>query len=165
MKKWSTLVLLVVLGLASGASAALTLVGVPTEPIGIGETITIIVSNSEGGAYSGWLEINAPAIVAFDGAPEFTPAGDPGGSSQMTHWPDFGAWYEFSVNSFPPSPAIAAGEHILIHVVGVSEGTSSLRLYASDGETLLDQCSISVIPEPTTVALLGLGSLLLRRRR
>jgi hypothetical protein len=165
MKKWSTLVLVVVLGLASGASAALTLVDVPTEPISIGETITIKVANDADGAYSGWLEIDAPEIVAFDGAPEFTPAGDPGGASQMTFWPDFGAWYEFSVTSFPPSPAIAAGEHILIHVVGVSEGSATLKLYASDGETILDQCSISVIPEPTTIALLGLGTLLLRRRR
>lgn len=163
MGKWLPLVL--VLGLASGASAALTLVGVPAEPIDIGEIITISVANSEGGGYSGWLEMTAPAVAGFDAAPEFTPAADPGGVSKMTYWPDYGEWYEFTISSFPPSPAIAAGDHVLIHVKGLSEGSTKLNLYASDGVKLLDQCTISVIPEPATIALLGLGGLLLRRRK
>ncbi len=162
MEKWLPLVLL--LGLASGASAALTLVGEPTEPIDIGETVTIAVASDGAGGYTGWLEMTAPAVAGFDGAPEFTPAGDPGGTSVMTYWPDYGEWYEFSVGSFPPSPAIAAGDHILIHIQGLSAGSSTLSLYDDDGVTLLDQATIAVIPEPATIALLGLGGLLLRRR-
>ncbi len=162
MKKWLTLAL--VLGLASGASAALTLVDAPTEPIEIGETVTITVRNSDDGAYSGWLEIEAPAVVDYAADPEFTAAGNPGGGSKATYHPEFGAWYEFAVTSFPPNPAIEAGDHILVSIIGVSEGSTRLNLYASDGETLLDSATISVIPEPTMIALLGLGGLLLRRR-
>jgi len=48
---------------------------------------------------------------------------------------------------------------------GDKAGSTKLNLYASDGVQLWERAEISVIPEPTTVALLGLGGLLLRRRR
>ena len=115
--------------------------------------------------YSGWLEITAPAVAGFDGDPQFTTAGNPGGTSKMTYQPDYGAWYDFSINSYPPAPVIAAGEHIQIRVKGLSEGSTTLSLYANDGVKILDQCTIAVIPEPATIALLGLGGLLLRRRK
>jgi hypothetical protein len=161
----SSFALVLVVALASVAPADLTLVGVPSEPIGLGDRITITVSNSTGGAYAGWLEIVTPAVVAFDGEPEFTPAANPAGASQMKYWPEYGAWYEFSVVSFPPSPAVQAGDHVLVLVLAVGEGTTKLNLYESDGVTLLDQRAIAVIPEPATIALLGLGGLLLRRRK
>ena len=163
MKK--LLVLTLVLGLASGASAALTLVGAPAEPIDIGESISILVNNSEDGAYSGWLEIAGQAVADYDGDPVFTAAGDPGDTSKMTPADGYPGWYEFTVASFPPNPTIAAGDHIEVNVMGVSEGTAALNLYATDGVTLLDTAQITVIPEPMTIALLGLGALFLRRRR
>jgi hypothetical protein len=163
MKK--LLVLTLVLGWASGASAALTLVGAPTEPIDIGESITVLVNNSEDGAYSGWLEIADQAVADYDGDPVFTAEGDPGGASEMTAAEAYPGWYEFTVASFPPNPAIAAGDHIEVNVMGISEGTTALSLYAADGVTLLDTAQITVIPEPMTIALLGLGGLFLCRRR
>jgi len=163
MKAWFGVVL--VLGLASAAAADLTLVGVPIEPIGVGDTVTITVANSRNGAYAGWLEIGTPDVATFETAPKFTEAGDPGGASLMKYWPQYGAWYEFTVVSFPPNPAVEAGDHIVVRIVGLSAGTTNLNLYDSDGVTLLDRCSIAVVPEPTTIALLGLGGLLLRRRK
>ncbi len=48
---------------------------------------------------------------------------------------------------------------------GRRQGTTRVNLYASDGVQLWESANISVAPEPTTLALLGLGGLLLRRRR
>jgi hypothetical protein len=163
MKK--LLVLTLVLALTSGASAALTLAGGPDAPIAIGETATVTVQSTEDGAYSGWLEVKDPAILSF-GDVEFTAAGDPGTNSTAAAPAEFDGsmWVEFTVASFSPTNPILAGDHILAGVVGAGEGTTQLNLYASDGVTLWDSADITVIPEPVTVLLLGLGSLFLRRR-
>ena len=162
MKKW--FVLACALGLSASANADLVLVDAPTEAIAIGETVTITVRSTDDGAYTGWLEIATPAVGDFAADPELTEAGDPSGSSRVTYYPEFGEWYEFSVVSFPPNPTIEAGDHILVSVIGVSEGSFDLNLYGSDGETLVDHVTIMVVPEPVTIALLGLGGLFLRRR-
>ena len=159
------LVLALVLGLVSAANAAVTLVDGPADPIDIGATATIMVNNSDDGGYSGWLEIVDPTVADFDGMPELTAAGNPDGSSTVVLYPEYGAWYEFSVISFSPTSPVLAGDHVVAKVVGVGEGTTALNLYDGDGETLLQSVAITVIPEPMTIALLGLGGLLLHRRK
>jgi hypothetical protein len=75
-------------------------------------------------------------------------------------------WYgEIIVASLDPGNPIVAGAHININVVVVSsDDIATVNLYASDGVTLLDSATIW-IPEPMTIALLGLGGLFLLRRR
>ena len=163
MKK--LVVLTLVMAVASGANAALTLVDVPTDPINIGESITILVNNSDDGAYAGWLQITDQAVADYDGDPVFTAAGDTAGQSIMELYVDDPGWYTFTVSSLDPANPIVAGDHIQVNIVGISEGSSVLGLYDSDGVTLLDSATVNVIPEPMTIALLGLGGLFLRRRR
>jgi hypothetical protein len=163
MKK--VVVLSLVLGLVSGANAALSLVG-GTDPIEIGDTASIFVANSEGGAYTGWLSIANPPTAAGLQSVEFTPEGNPSGSSTITQHPEYtdAQWIEFSVLSMPPAQ-IAAGNHLELTVVGLSEGTTQLNLYGADGEQVVASVDLNVIPEPMTIALLGLGGVFLLRRR
>lgn len=161
MKK--SLVAVLVLGLASGAGAALKLVDKPADPIAVGEIAALKVESTSSGVYTGWLSIADPTIADFENV-TFTAAGNPSGASTATAHPEFGAWIEFTVASFPPAPQIAPGEHIVVEVKGKSQGTTKLTLYGSDGELIWDSADINVIPEPMTIALLGLGSLFLRRR-
>jgi hypothetical protein len=163
MKK--VLVLLLVMGLASGASAALTFVDVPTDPINIGESIAITLNNSEDGSYGGWLEITDQTVADYDGDPVFTTAGDPEGKSTVDLYVPDPSWYEFTVASTDADNPVVAGDHLVINIAGLSEGTTTLSVYANDGVTLLDSASITVVPEPMTIALLGLGGLFLRRRK
>lgn len=162
MKKLFVLVL--VLGWVSGVQAALTLVGAPTD-LNVGEKATIMVHSDTAEAYAGWLQIETRSVVDYDGAPQFTPAGDPAGDSTITfddRWPD---WYQFSVGSLDMDKPITAGDHILVNVIGVSEGPTKLFLYEANGQTEIAHVNLTVVPEPATIALLGLGALLLRRRR
>lgn len=162
MKK--LLVLVLVLGWVSGAQAALTLVGAPAD-LNVGEKAAITVNSSAGGAYAGWLQIETPAVADYDGAPQFTAAGNPAGDSTMTfddRWP---GWYKFTVASLDLAKPIVAGDHIQVNVIGVSEGKTKLFLFAEDGVTELSRVTLNVVPEPATIGLLGLGALLLRRRK
>jgi hypothetical protein len=162
MKK--LLIMILILGLASAANAALTLVGAP-ESVGIGETATVTLQSTEDGTYSAWLQVEDPSILNFDVAPELTAAGDPAGDSQVTKFAGEEGWYELQVTSFDPTNPIQAGDHVLANVIGVSEGLGKLNLFADDGVTLIECAEISVIPEPATIALLGLGGLLAYRRK
>ena len=160
MKK--VLVVMLVLGLASAANAALSLT--PGGSVDVDKSIAIMVSSSAGGAYQGWLEIVNPAIANFDKDPVILAAGNTGGNSSMTAYPEFGAWYNFTIASLDPAKPILAGNHVTVNIKGIAQGKTVLNLYADDAATLLDSEDITVVPEPVTLMLLGLGGLFLRRR-
>ncbi|UCG58734.1 MAG: PEP-CTERM sorting domain-containing protein [Phycisphaerales bacterium] len=164
-------VTVVVLVLASSANGALSFVpgcsGAPwpsPDPV----TDVCIVSDTDGG-YACWIEILHLEVLECAGGPDFTAAGNPNGDSQINHYEEYPGWYEIIVASLNPSAPVVAGDHVVITLCGDSppppyEWRPCLNLYADDAETLLDTV-YCFIPEPATFALLGLGGLVLLRRR
>ena len=166
MKK--LLVLMLVLGLASAASAGLAVGQVAaSDPAGIpvGETGVVNIASDDAEPYAAWIEIADQSIADYAVEPEFTEAGNPNGNSTVTFWEGYDGWYDILVASTDPMVPLVAGDQIVVTLLGIAEGTTQLNLYAGDGATLLGSTDVVVIPEPMTIALLGLGGLFLRRRR
>jgi hypothetical protein len=162
MKKM--LILMLVLGMTSIASATLTL-GPDIVINDVGLTGVIQVLSDVDGGYGCWIVLNDLTVAGYDGDPAFTAAGNPNGDSLM---PKYNAqWYgEIIVASLNPGAPILAGAHININLVGVTQDTvTTVELYDTSGMILLDSATVTVLPEPMTIALLGLGSLFMLRRR
>jgi hypothetical protein len=161
------LILVLVLGMTSSAVAALSLVPESLTLSSAGDTGTIQVVSDADGGYGCWIGLMDLSVADYDGDPTFLPPlGGP-------IYPDCimpprydPQWFgEIIVASLNPNDPILAGAHININLIGVAEGVTTLGLYASDGVTLLDSATITVLPEPMTIAMLGLGGLFLLRRR
>jgi hypothetical protein len=159
MKK--LLVLLLIIGMASVANAALSIVG-PTE-INKDDMVTIsVVSDSvtDQSAYlvfgyvsEGGFELSNPRspIIPPPIPPIPTPPDDTIGfilifSQDPNPYPP-GIWFEVDLT------CLKAGVDVFV------------ELLHSDFTTVLDTLTIHQIPEPMTLALLGLGGLFLLRRR
>jgi hypothetical protein len=171
MKK--LLVLLMVLGLATSAQAALSL-SLDKSTIGVGETAVVSVSDSIGENWT-WQFIltedtywwTAPVAAAYDGARAsdgavtILPAA--GSMASVTANPTYACMVQLNAGD-PVSPS--AGVQFTIDVIGVQAGT----IYVDLQDFLTDSkvggpLALVVIPEPMTIALLGLGGLFLRRRK
>ena len=110
-----------------------------------------ILEGEPGSLYYDW---QPPHILI---APDPEPPAPPGFSSWI--------WLFFDgIEPVPPGTILADG--INFHCEGL--GSVDLRLYESPDftELLLDDIvRINQIPEPTTIAILGFGAMLLKRRR
>jgi hypothetical protein len=76
--------------------------------------------------------------------------------------PDAGHDYK-SQGGGPNAPV--AGNWSTVEFVGLAAGTYTIDLYQPAGGAQLATADIEVVPEPSTVALLGLGTLVLLRKR
>ena len=188
MKKF--LVLMMVLGMATMANAALQIsVGTDTDPAESEYTLTpsqelildiftdSFMAAGSGGYYALVVNINAGHIDYTTGNPVLVP---PDGGMFITHEMsalDMGFPLPAGENGVggsavvQDSPSIAAGtklfDGIVFHCIG-PVFDAVIHLYESpDGTTinLVDTAIIHQIPEPMTMALLGLGGLFLRRRK
>jgi hypothetical protein len=182
MKK--LLVLTLVLGMASLAGATLTLTADgPLELLPSESIVLCLVGDGAEVNFTGFITVEGPGSIdgaevlyvgslssykdAEDLAPDF---GMPGAAEVIEMFAGFlglpltdvSGW-ELVDGAIPPAPTaglLISG--ILFHCEG--EGDAIVTVWDANFG-VMDQITIKQIPEPMTMALLGLGGLFLRRRK
>ena len=172
MKK--LLVLMLVLGLTSVAGAVLTDISISVNgeitasEIWISPSDTVVidihsaVANEMGLAYINFNLAGAGTLYTLSGARVTDNAGDQGGYVGPY---DYDVYREFELTVADTGGIIVAGTmfEVDLHCEGL--GDVFVELQEGVGYTVVDTLTIHQIPEPMTVALLGLGGLFLRRRK
>jgi hypothetical protein len=166
MKKF--LFLLLVVGMASAANAAVVGLSVDgvnvsdgTEGIGSAQTITLyVVSDTDN--YPWLMEVSVLQADATLGTP--TPTANAGGLAGVIDYSGGGLWdYELTTAGAPGS--VKAGQQWYMNLTSIGDlgdvFTVNLGPY---GEAPVHSIDFFV-PEPVTLALLGLGGLFVLRRR
>ena len=165
MKKF--LVLMLVLGIASAANATLSLSfdGQPNPgevTITISTVFIVDVHQDAANEYPHfWVGYTGPA----------TPTGDPLGQMVAPAPADYvlsdGGYGPGWVYAYKSGTAFGdPGEWWVLEMHCSGEGDFVVDLYDPTGGTVIDTLTVhQIVPEPMTIALLGLGGLLLRRRK
>lgn len=157
MKK--LLILALVFGMTSAASAALSLGGA-TE-VGVGETAIVTVSSDDTAGWFGYIGYDAgvTGMVATSNA---------GSDSYVTPDPyGYTGYFEIqAADMSDPFDSVQPGVQFEISVLGGVLGeVYTIDRWNAAWDTVLESVQVTVVPEPMTIALLGLGSLFLLRRR
>ena len=166
MNKFLSLIL--VLGMAAGANAAiqLSINGAPapdTYTMNVSDVIVIDVMSDNALPYGAWLVLEDKSLGEWASDMTITPAAGP--DAYAINWDaDYPGWWELSAASFNPDNPVVPGVHFLIdfHCLGAGDVDITLRAY---DESVVDRVTITQVPEPITLALLGVGGLFLRRRK
>jgi hypothetical protein len=159
-----TLIVLLVLGLTSVANAALSwslsevIVDVDVGP----EVITINSDNAL--PYSeAWINDEAGAviqsIVAMPSAGDGAVVKDPDASGYPGWWTVEGADFN------PDDGALESGAQYDVTLMGTQDQISNTYSVFLDTYGANEELAVTIIPEPMTLMLLGLGGLFLRRRK
>ena len=161
------LVLFLVLGLASTANALLiTVDGMEGESFEVGITSTITVVSDDASSWLGYTIVEEGGAGSLENPIILDAAGNSATATAYTE-AGWGAGYELTAAMSPEGiPAIAAGSQFSFDYVGAVGDTATISLFVDpEFTTPVASVNVTVVPEPMTVLLLGLGALFLRRRR
>jgi len=172
MKK--LLALMLVLGITSAANATLYLSvnGDTTVEIADVESCTTVMIDvysddaTPYGCYVGIVDEAGDDCTGgeFTGVYTIYPAAGKDAAVSDAELPNW--WYAEALG-YPPGPYTQAGKHFdfQYHCLGAFCEWCFVELWNYDFNEVLDTIAIHQIPEPATMLLLGLGGLLLRRRK
>lgn len=165
------LMMMLVLGMASVANAVLIQVDGqdPGQTVDIAEGITSVISvvSEDASGWLGYIILEEGGTGALSDAAKLDAAGDIGSVSAYTE-AGWGAGYELTVAmSSAGIPAVAVGPQFTMNYSGgVLGDTATISLFLDPEYGVpADSVAITIVPEPMTVILLGLGGLFLRRRK
>ena len=165
MKKMLTLLL--VLGLASAASATVSLSLDGVNPLGtegdidVAVTSTLYVISDDTSAYL--YDVTLADADATLGYPSIN--ANAGNMAGVVDWSGGGVT-DYELTAADSGGNILAGIHFSMDMTPLgAAGTSFYVELYEYGVGTVDDATINVVPEPMTIALLGLGGLFLRRRK
>jgi hypothetical protein len=164
MKK--LLILMLVFGITSAANATVLSWSVDDITITIGDSAVVQLVSDDDLAYAAkWVGQEPSTFAVIDSIVGLANAGDAPviKDPTLTVYP---GWWTVEALDFEPPSTIAPGAQYDVTITGLALGT---YLIDSDsygtGGGFNDVLTINVVPEPMTIALLGLGGLFLLRRR
>lgn len=163
-------VLMLVLGMASlaNASLVLTINGGLGATVNVGDTVTLALDSTTTDAMAyidvllggGTFTLSEPVAGAA--------LGDMGSVSRVAGTTELGYEEIFAQQAWAPTASNpVSGRIVTVSLVATGEGQIALQLwdnaigYSEPAQTGI----INVIPEPATMLILGLGGLLLRRKK
>jgi hypothetical protein len=161
------LVLFLVLALASAVNATLiTVDDLEGESFEVDIKATITVVSEDDSSWLGYIIIEEGGAGVLENAAILDAAGDLGAATDYTE-AGWGTGFELSAAMSPVGvPPLAAGPQFSFDYVGVVGDTATISVFADPEYTMpVASVNITVVPEPMTILLLGLGGLFLRRRR
>jgi len=160
MKK--LLILMLVLAMASLASATVT-VSVSSNEVAVGGTITISVSSDTTLDYVKYLDMVKG--TATWGACTILPAA--GTEAQVVDYTTT-TNFDYELTAAQYSGNVTPGVHftLVATATGIVDDTFTIELLSGNSPYgVEDSETVTIVPEPATMLILGLGSLLLRRRK
>ncbi len=164
------LALVLVLGLACSANATyLQIDGLSSDNYNLleGSTVTISIISEDDSNWLGYLIVPDGSPGTLSNPTIWDAAGNLGEAIPYTEL-GWGTGYELTAaTSFGGIPAVEAGQQFTFDFSGGIAGQSTQLLLFADPDYLtpLDAITITIVPEPLTIALLGLGALFLRKKK
>ncbi len=162
MKKF--VVLMLVLAMASLASATVT-VSVSSNTVAVGGTVTISVSSDTADYYMKYLDM-VKGTATLGTVTIYPEAGtDAAVVDYSTE-----TLYDLELNAVELDPAdgqpVEAGLHfsVVATATGAVDDTFTIELLNGGTYELEDSETVTIVPEPATIALLCLGGLLIRKK-
>jgi hypothetical protein len=160
------LILFLVLGVASTANALLIEVDdLEGESFDVDELTTITVVSEDTSSWLGYIIIEEGGAGTLENLAILDAAGDSASTGAYTEV-GWGTGFELTAAATNNNPPIAVGTQFSLDYVGEVGDTATISLFVDpEYTTPIASVNVTVVPEPMTVILLGLGGLFLRRRR
>ena len=172
MKKFLIVIAALLLAMASTSNATVVFTvgtGSTTEAgttldIVEDDTITVNVYDDAGGAdYTKYVD-----MLKSQGFTMTTPVKQAAaGSLAVVNIYSTGSLYDFGVTAGEAPGSPPSGIHFIFTVTasGIEDDTVQLQLLRSGDYVKEKYIDLTIVPEPATIAILGLGALLLRRKK
>jgi hypothetical protein len=166
MKKM--LILMLVLGLASTAGAALSLDPSGDQLDTPAGAFAVDVVSTDTAMYTWFVAVTSKAYGGISGVSVLTNAGDAGTATYLGDMMGYFDIYQIeALDMSEPFDSVQPGDQFTVNLnfTGTDPLHSLALVLLDPSVTTMDTTTLWGVPEPMTIALLGLGGLFLLRRR